>query len=85
MSALVSYQERKFISTDRGRIGLGPLDVLPSHVISVFEPAHPLFVLRYTPDSGVARLIGDAYVHQLMDLSLMPTPGRGPDEVFSLE
>lgn len=84
MSALVSYQDRKFFSTVHGRVGLGPLDILPGDVISVFESAHPVFVLRYTPDSGVARLIGDAYVHQLMDLSLMPNQGRGPDEVFSL-
>lgn len=84
MSALVSYQDRKFFNTVHGRVGLGPLDVLPGDVISVFESASPVFVLRYTPDSGVARLIGDAYVHQVMDLSLMPNQGRGPDEFFSL-
>lgn len=84
MSALVSYQDRKFFSTVHGRVGLGPPDILPGDVISVFESAYPVFVLRYTPDSGVARLMGDAYVHELMDLSLMPDQGRGPDEVFSL-
>lgn len=84
MSALVSYQDRKFFSTVHGRVGLGPPDVLPSDVICVFESAYPVFVLRYAPDSSVARLIGDAYVHGLMDLSLMPSQGREPNEVFVL-
>lgn len=84
MSALVSYRDRKFFSTVHGRVGLGPPDVLSGDVICVFESAHPVFVLRCTSDSGVARLIGDAYVHGLMDLGLMPNQGREPDELFVL-
>ena len=84
MSALVSYQDRKYFSTVHGRVGLGPPDVSPGDVICIFESAHPVFVLRYAPDYGVARLIGDSYVHGLMDLSIMPNQGRQLDEVFVL-
>lgn len=85
MSALVSYKDRKFFRTVHGRVGLGPPDVLSGDMICVFESAFPVFVLRYRPDSGgVARVVGDAYVHGLMELSQMPNQGRGPDEVFVL-
>ena len=62
---------RSFI-TRKGYIGVGPHTLLPNDQICILHGAHTPHVLR--PRSGQRRgtfLIGDAYVHGIMDGEIM--------------
>lgn len=75
---------RKFFSTSRGRIGLGPADIKEGDDICIFFGAKPVFVLR-SQDHGIkSKLVGDAYVHGLMKGELINDLKRQPAEAFSL-
>jgi len=60
-------QNRDFISTKDGRIGYGPPGVEPGDVVCIFEGSVVPFVLRYGSQSGTAMLVGEAYVHGIMN------------------
>lgn len=63
----LTCQGRRFFSTRGGRIGIGPADVQVGDVVCVFRSGVPLYILRYRAGEDIARLIGDAYVHGLMN------------------
>lgn len=56
---------RSFFTTKRGLMGLGPNALLADDVVCVFLGGIVPFVLR--PGQGRYQLVGDAYVHGLMD------------------
>lgn len=58
---------RKFFCTKERRFGLGPGDVNAGDQIFMFKGAEILFLLRQRPDGKTFSLIGEAYVHYLMD------------------
>ena len=81
--AAISLQStRRFFTTENGRVGLGPSHMEPGDRICVFYSGSPLFVLRFAADGKTAKLVGDAFVHGLMDLNTMPVDMRGKDEEF---
>ncbi len=94
--ARIAYQEslmdvcerRAFFSTSKGRIGLGPADILKGDVVCVFYFGSPLYVIRFKDGNGEgeeAELMGDAYVHGLMRKGqAFNSPGREADETFVL-
>ncbi|KAL9585388.1 MAG: hypothetical protein Q9203_004263 [Teloschistes exilis] len=81
--AIALQRSRKFMITDGRRIGLGPSDIRAGDVICVFYSAAPLFVLRFgekVDDKWM--LVGDAFVHGLMDMEKMPHGLKKGDERF---
>ncbi|MCJ1383970.1 hypothetical protein MMC17_007084 [Xylographa soralifera] len=56
---------RKFFTTTRGTIGLGPQSIRPGDSICIFRGGLVPFVLR--KDGTRHRLVGEAYVHGVMD------------------
>jgi hypothetical protein len=60
---------RRFFITTDGRIGLGPPEARPGDFIAILLGENVPFCLRADPDehSGYYKLIGDTYVHGLMD------------------
>jgi hypothetical protein len=66
---------RRFFITTDGRIGMGPPEALPGDFIAILLGGHVPFCLRAVPNqhSGYYRLIGDTYVHGLMDGEGVPT------------
>lgn len=76
---------RRFVSTRGGRVGMGPPDAQEGDVICVFYGGGPLFVIRFVEGGNEAKLIGEAYVHGLMeDDEAFKSPDRGTDEDFVL-
>jgi hypothetical protein len=79
---------RAFFSTSKGRIGLGPADVVKGDVVCVFYSGAPLYVIRFKDRNGEgdeAELVGDAYVHGLMRKGqAFNSPDREADERFVL-
>ena len=82
---------RRFFSTEKGRIGIGPRQLAPGDKIYVLLQARPLFILRpckagdqnqglYTNNA----LIGYAYVYGLVHGEAFDLTDRGPDEVINI-
>ncbi|KAL8960959.1 MAG: hypothetical protein Q9193_002420 [Seirophora villosa] len=81
----ITYQKpHRFFNTEGGRIGLGPRTLQPGDVICVFYSAGPLFALRFDETGEKAELVGDTYMHGLMDLETTPDDARGVDEWFCI-
>ncbi|KAI4115246.1 MAG: hypothetical protein LQ345_004121, partial [Seirophora villosa] len=74
----------RFFNTKGGRIGLGPRKLQPGDVICVFYSAGPLFALRFDETGEKAELVGDTYMHGLMNLENTPDDARGVDEWFCI-
>ena len=64
-TSLDVIQRRAFVSS-RGHIGLGPKTARPNDVICIFAGGQTPSILRPT-DGGRYQLIGEAYVHGIMD------------------
>lgn len=75
-------QGRRFFSTRAGRVGLGPPRLHVGDTICVLHSAGPLFALRFPAGDDVAELIGDTYVHGLMNHEAFTTGTRGQDRIF---
>jgi hypothetical protein len=79
---------RAFFSTSKGRVGLGPADVVRGDIVCVFYSGAPLYVIRFKDRDGEgeeAELVGDAYVHGLMRKGqAFNSPDREADETFVL-
>jgi hypothetical protein len=77
---------RRFFNTTKGRIGLGPPRVKPGDIVCVFYGSQVVLVCRASTAQGpnAMELIGDAFVHGLMDLTKTPLDVRGQDEEFAI-
>jgi len=75
-------QGRRFFSTRGGRVGLGPAQLKAGDIICVFYSGGPLYALRFKHADKVAELIGEAYVHGLMNKEAFTAKGRGEDQTF---
>lgn len=60
---------RLFISTDEEWLGLAPMNAIAGDVIALLEGGKVPYILRPRSDAeaGVYELVGDAYVHGVMD------------------
>ena len=82
---------RKFFSTERGRIGIGPRQLAPGDKIYVLLQARPLFTLR-SCEAGDHKhglltnnaLIGHAYVHGLVHGEAFDLTDRAWDEFINI-
>ncbi|KAK0516001.1 hypothetical protein JMJ35_002035 [Cladonia borealis] len=78
-------EDRIFFSTKGGRIGVGPPETQPGDLICILYGAGPLYVLRRGSDAKKPlQILGDAFVHGLMDLDDMYEQVRSNDEVFEI-
>ena len=82
---------RRFFSTEKGRIGIGPRQLAPGDKIYVLLQARLLFILRPCKagdqDQGLSTnnsLIGHAYVHGVVHGEAFDLTDRGPDEVVNI-
>jgi hypothetical protein len=57
---------RRFFTTTKGRLGIGPVALLPGDSITILEGAHYPFLLR-TASEASNKLIGHVYVRGIMD------------------
>ena len=74
---------RTYFSTANGRVGIGPPDIQRGDLVVVIYGTEPVFILRElpTPDTRL-EIIGDAFVHGLMDLNETPEEVIRPTEWF---
>ncbi|PVH74161.1 hypothetical protein DL98DRAFT_594373 [Cadophora sp. DSE1049] len=56
---------RKLFVTEKGYLGLGPMDVNPGDKVGIFAGLQVPFVLK--PYSSMYQLVGEAYVDGVMD------------------
>jgi hypothetical protein len=77
---------RRYFSTEAGRLGLGPPDIMKGDCICVFYGSGPVHILHAVDKGGDSGwlLKGDAFVHELMELSETPMVARGADELFRI-
>ncbi|OCK82928.1 HET-domain-containing protein [Lepidopterella palustris CBS 459.81] len=80
-SALRPSLGRKAFRSEEGYVGLGPSQLIVGDIVCIFFGADLPFVLRPLKE-GKYRLVGEAYVHKVMDGELM---GENPrSEVFEI-
>ena len=75
---------RSFFTTVGGRLGIGPPDVQPGDIVIVIYGAGPVFLLRESAELSAFEFVGDAFVHELMELSRTPEDAIGPTETFRI-
>ena len=69
-AAIVHCLYRSFIVTERGYLGLGRNSTQPDDVVCVLRGGNVPFILRKKGD-GYYELVGEAYVHGIMDGSFV--------------
>lgn len=69
-AAVTRCMWRSFLVTEQGYFGLGPRKTQASDLICILRGAHAPYVLRLH-DDGCYELIGEAYVHGVMDGSFV--------------
>ncbi|KAL2163257.1 hypothetical protein VTH06DRAFT_5313 [Thermothelomyces fergusii] len=74
---------RPYVSTDEGLLGLGCPGVQAGDVVCVLYGTTVPYVLRPRPD-GAMSLVGDAYIHGVMDGEALAWPDRGTDEMIRI-
>ncbi|KIM93760.1 hypothetical protein OIDMADRAFT_61399 [Oidiodendron maius Zn] len=60
------HNSRPFIST-RGYVGLCPIKSKPGVVMCILHGGHVPFIVRWSEECQAYKLIGEAYVHGIMD------------------
>ncbi|KAK5079469.1 hypothetical protein LTR70_009424 [Exophiala xenobiotica] len=70
----LSCKGRSFFVTRKGYFGLGPLILQPGDECHIFKGARVPFILRRT-DGEFYKLLGEAYVHGIMNGELVPEHG----------
>lgn len=69
--AQLNYMQvrRRLFTTKGGRLGYGPVSVEPGDVLTVFDGATVVHVLRRADGlkDGAFTLVGEAYVHGMMN------------------
>lgn len=75
---------RSFVVTERGFLGLAPRDVRSGDVVCVVRGSQKPLILRPLPH-GRYQLVGECYVHGIMDGSFARKQGWGAVEKFCIE
>ncbi len=82
--------QRRLFRTTKGYIGLGPPTLRAGDRVHVFAGGHTHFVVRdaqsrlvpYVGSRVCSQLIGDCYVHGIMDGEAMDRPGAESEKVY---
>jgi hypothetical protein len=78
---------RQYFSTEGGRTGLGPPEIMAGDTVCVIYDAQTLFLLRpMVKEDGEEGwfFVGDAYVYGMMDLRETLKGKRGEDQIFKI-
>ena len=82
---------KKFFSTEKGRIGIGSPFLLPGDPLCVLTNGRPVYILRRSNISNDDEdspnkyiLVGNAYVHGLMNGEAFDLDDGGPKELISI-
>lgn len=76
---------RRYFSTENGRLGVGPPEIKQGDRVCIFYGMGPVFILRPVKSEFKEwYFVGDAFVHELMELDEIRQDGRGTDEVFTI-
>lgn len=67
-----------------GRLGIGPPEMRFGNVVVALYFARPVFILRERVNIGDFEFIGDAFVHELRELSRTPKHIFGEDTAFRI-
>ena len=76
-----AVRNRKFCTTSKGYMGLFPRGTQAGDRICVFLGGPVLFVLRPHKPSKSYQLIGECYVHGIMDGEILEVPGIESEEI----
>ena len=67
-SEILTLRQGRSIPLKKQRcLGLGPLDTRPGDLVCILCTADTPFILRKKPNVNTYRLIGEAYIHGVMD------------------
>lgn len=75
---------RKLFLTNQGRVGIGPACMTTTDMIIIAYGGETPYVLRSVPDTQEYLLLGDCYIHDLMDGTAEPKDDDPPAEWFCL-
>ncbi|EPE33782.1 hypothetical protein GLAREA_06795 [Glarea lozoyensis ATCC 20868] len=67
LSMLYAITLRKLFISDEGWLGLAPMNSVPGDRIALLEGGRVPFILRPTGNENQFEMVGDAYVHGIMD------------------
>ncbi len=83
---IIEYNHgRRYFSTENGRLGLGPPDIQKGDTVCVLYGTTTVMLLRPAKSNPSEwYLVGDAFVHGLMELDGTPQIARGADESFAI-
>lgn len=70
---------RKFFTTRAGRIGVGPPETQTGDHVYILYGAGPLYLLRFTDEA--IRVLGNVYIHELMNLDKTPEEAKEENEI----
>ena len=70
---------RKFFSTKSGRVGMGPPETQAGDNVYIIYGAGPLYLLRFTDTETI--LLGNVYIHDLMNLDETPEEIKEENEI----
>ncbi|KAI3319821.1 heterokaryon incompatibility protein-domain-containing protein [Xylariaceae sp. AK1471] len=77
---------RSLIITENGFIGVAPIDTRPGDIVCVIRGYHmPVVIRPVEAKQGVYRLIGNSYVHGIMDGSFARAASRQEVKKFEIE
>ncbi len=70
---------QKFFSTTGGRFGVGPPETQAGDSVYILYGAGPLYLLRFTDEA--TRVLGNVYIHELMNLDDTPEEVKEENEI----
>ncbi|KAL9636378.1 MAG: hypothetical protein Q9164_002856 [Protoblastenia rupestris] len=74
---------RKLFSTVGGRVGIGPPETETGDTVCILYGAGPLYLLRFAEEW--THILGDVYIHGLMDLEEIPDETKGENEIILIQ
>lgn len=73
---------RKFFSTSGGYVGVGPPETQPGDEVYILYGAGPLYLLRCNEKH--VQILGNVYIHELMDLDETPEEVMEENEIVTI-
>ncbi|KAE9363194.1 hypothetical protein N431DRAFT_357128 [Stipitochalara longipes BDJ] len=82
-AAISSCLHRSFAMTQKGYLALVPRSTVPGHLVCVLRGGNVPFILKSKAD-GYFELVGEAYVHGIMDGEFVRGAQKDDVKVFKI-